>query len=167
VLAVDADHCPLCGAATGTTVVEGRDRTYCPDCDRVLWRNAVPVVNVRVADGDRVLLVERGIDPYRGRWCLPGGHAEFDEAPAAAAARELAEETGLTVAPDALAVGDATLETFEDHTRVAVNYAVDRAATTGEVRAGTDAVDARFRRLDDVAEDELVPSHWGMIDRLG
>jgi len=167
VLAIDAAYCPRCGAATGTTVVEDRERTYCPDCDRVLWRNAVPVMNVRVADGDRVLLVERGIDPYEGRWCLPGGHAEFDEQPHNAAARELHEETNLRVAPDALAVGDAALETFDDHTRVAITYAVDRAATAGVPSAGTDAVDAAFRRPDDVAEDELVPSHWGVIDRLG
>lgn len=164
-IAVDADHCPFCGAAVATVEREGRDRIYCPDCERVLWRNAVPVVAVLVRDGDRVLVVERGIEPFQGLWCLPAGHAEYDERPAAAAARELAEETGLTVAPGDLVVVDATLERHADHTRTVVVYAVDRDATTGPLAAGSDAADARFVRPGALAPDTLVPSHRRVLDR--
>ncbi|GIT89725.1 hypothetical protein JANAI62_07900 [Jannaschia pagri] len=52
-----------------------------------------------VARGDRVLLVARGKAPNRGRWGFPGGHVELGETALAAAARELAEETGVIATP--------------------------------------------------------------------
>ena len=56
----------------------------------------VDIVIFSIKDGDlRVLLVERGVEPYKGQWALPGGFVRVDESLEAAAARELDEEAGV------------------------------------------------------------------------
>ena len=58
-----------------------------------------PVVGVGavVLDGGRVLLIKRGHAPLKGQWSLPGGGVEIGETLEQAIAREVIEETGLTV----------------------------------------------------------------------
>jgi 8-oxo-dGTP diphosphatase len=53
-------------------------------------------------DGLAVLLVERRYDPFRGALALPGGFVDQDEGLEEAALRELAEETGVELAPGVL-----------------------------------------------------------------
>ncbi len=57
---------------------------------------AIAVVCHIVDDAPHVILVQRGKDPNRGAWGLPGGHVEWGETIAHAAVRELLEETGVT-----------------------------------------------------------------------
>ncbi|MFG2667658.1 NUDIX domain-containing protein [Streptomyces sp. NPDC048387] len=53
---------------------------------------------VALTPGGEVLLIERDRPPFEAAWALPGGRVGAGEAPFVAAARELAEETGVHVA---------------------------------------------------------------------
>jgi ADP-ribose pyrophosphatase YjhB (NUDIX family) len=52
-----------------------------------------------VVNDDKVLLIERGHDPLKGEWSLPGGAVEVGESLQDAVRREVLEETGLEVEP--------------------------------------------------------------------
>ncbi len=95
--------CPRCAGALAMRIESGRERATCPACGYVAYHNPVPVALMLACDGDRLLLVRRANDPLRGFWAPPAGYVEIDESTEAAAVRETAEETGLTVVPSGLA----------------------------------------------------------------
>lgn len=107
-----------------------------------------PVVGVGaiILDGDRVLLVERGNEPLKGVWSIPGGALESGESLAEGVRREAREELGLEIE-----VGEL-VEVFERITRdaegrveyhyVLADYLCSVAG--GTLRAADDAADARW-----------------------
>ncbi|AQS70337.1 NUDIX domain-containing protein [Streptomyces pactum] len=97
-----------------------------------------------------VLLVERGQEPYAGRWALPGGFLLPDESAEEAARRELAEETGLA---GVSAPHLEQLRTYSEPGRdprmrvVSVAFAA-LLPDPAEPHAGTDAAEARWTPYD-------------------
>ncbi|MEL6348108.1 MAG: NUDIX domain-containing protein [Myxococcota bacterium] len=93
------DHCPRCGGR----LPEGPTwPKRCPSCGRESYLSPAPVgVTLQPVD-DGLLIIRRGIPPQRGEWALPGGFIDAYEGWEQGCARELWEETGVRVAPDAL-----------------------------------------------------------------
>lgn len=98
----------------------------------------------------KILLIERGVPPFKGSWALPGGFVHMDEDLAQAARRELQEETGLS---------SSYLEqlgTFGDVGRdprsrvVTVAYYALVRLRDHRIQAATDACDARWFSVWDV-----------------
>jgi 8-oxo-dGTP diphosphatase len=72
----------------------------------------VGVATLLLRDGQLLLGLRKG-SHGAGTWACPGGHLEFGESFEAAAARELAEETGIVLPPTAFKVYGATNDFFE------------------------------------------------------
>ena len=93
---IKPSYCARCGQAVVTQVVDDRPRLVCPACETIFYENPLPVAaSVVLNDRREVLLVKRRREPHQGMWCLPMGFAELSETIAAAALRELEEETGV------------------------------------------------------------------------
>ncbi len=104
----------------------------------------------------RVLLVRRGADPFAGSWALPGGFVEEYEDVAAAAVRELAEETGITLAVPPDRIVGVYGEPGRDPRgwTVSVVYLVELGAggDAPAARGGDDAAETRWWPVDALPE---------------
>lgn len=90
-------YCQNCGTRVETRIIDGRERAVCPDCGTIYYQQWKVSAGVRVVKDGKLLLVQRGIDPWRGKWHMPAGYVEVDEEPSLAAEREARVETGLIV----------------------------------------------------------------------
>lgn len=109
-----------------------------------------------------MVLIQRGHEPFEGKWALPGGFVDFGESVEAAALREVKEETGLTASLLAiLGVYSAVDRDPRTHTMSTVFIAESEAeAPTG----GDDAAAARWVRLDHVVTKDLAFDHGLILD---
>ena len=71
--------------------------------------DVVQVVGAALVDGDRVLVAQRSGGPYDGCWEFPGGKVEPGEEELAALVREIGEELGVAVVPQAF-LGEVVLD---------------------------------------------------------
>ncbi|MFJ4679203.1 NUDIX domain-containing protein [Kitasatospora sp. NPDC088783] len=121
-------------------------------------RRPIVDVHVHVRDGDKILLSQRG-GPYgHGQWHAPSGKLDAGETPAAAAARELEEETGLTTDPAALRLMHTVIHHQGDGTPDRIGFFFEATTWSGEPqnREPAKCLDLRWFAIHDLPED-LIP----------
>lgn len=146
-------YCPNCTHPLEEQLAFDRVRPVCPVCGFVHFRDPKVGVSVLVEQDDRVLLVQRGVDPGLGTWCLPSGFVEWDEAPETTAVRECLEETGLKVE----VIGLLEVRHYVDDFRgPGINLAYRAQITGGSLCPGDDARQARWFGPDEVPHPDLI-----------
>ena len=120
-----------------------------------------PLVGVGavIVDSGRVLLVQRGREPLKGHWTLPGGLLELGESLAAGVIREVQEETGLEVEPVELVELVDRIHREDD--RVRYHYVIADylcRVVGGTLRAASDAAAVRWtERAEWNSQSALLP----------
>lgn len=95
-------------------------------------------------EGLSVLLVERGFEPYKGRWAFPGGFLNMDETTEEGALRELKEETEFDVEKGLLEQLGCFSDVDRDPRGRCITIAYYALVQKGSVKGRDDAKDARW-----------------------
>jgi ADP-ribose pyrophosphatase YjhB (NUDIX family) len=136
--------------------------------DRRYPRRPILGVGALILEGDSILLVQRGKAPLLGYWSLPGGAVETGERLADAIAREVLEETALTVEVGAMVeiferlMPDADGET--EYHYVLLDYLCK--VTGGTPQAGDDSSAVAWVKQQDLHTLLITPGTLEVIERV-
>lgn len=161
----DARFCPMCAATLHVSAASGRERPRCAGCGFVLYKNPASASAALVLRGGDVLLVRRGIAPFKGMWGLPAGYQEYDEDPETTVVRETREEAGIAIRIERLF---AVLYTEDDPRKRAnlIAYLCTPDPPEQELCAGDDACEAQWFPLARLPPDIAFRNNRTLLARL-
>jgi len=118
----------------------------CPECGR--FANRGVTIDALIIRDDKILLIKRNAEPFKGFWALPGGYVDWDEKVEDTVKREVLEEVSLNlISLDLIGI-------FSDPRRhpkqcIDIAYFVE---AEGNVKAGDDASEYKWVAIDNLPE---------------
>ena len=129
----------------------------------------IVAVGAVVIHQNRVLLVRRGKQPAMGEWAIPGGRVELGESMQSAAAREVLEETGISIQAGELIYYFETIQP-DQNGKIQFHYVIfDFMATylAGDPKPQDDAMDARWIAPTAIHALGLNPRTQDLLQQIG
>jgi ADP-ribose pyrophosphatase YjhB (NUDIX family) len=124
-------------------------------------------IGALIFDGDSILLAERGHEPLKGWWSLPGGILETGETLLNGIRREVREETGLEVKPEAIfEIFERIMPDAEGRTEyhyVLIDYTC--RVVGGALEAGSDVSHAVWVREEDLVAYQITEGTLAVVQR--
>ena len=137
------------------------------------WGHLLPaytadnIIFAKGAGKPKLLLIQRGGEPYAGSWAFPGGFANPNEDPKATALRELEEETGIAGFPEELMCFVGTYEGYTGRDpRGDITSSVFVSVIPNElgIEQLDDASNACWWPVSDIPWDDLAFDHADILD---
>tara|TARA_B110000116_G_C16765209_1_gene550450 strand:- start:934 stop:1416 length:483 start_codon:yes stop_codon:yes gene_type:complete len=91
-------YCSSCANEMILKPFENTNRFFCINCDRMEFIDPKVVTGVLFTVEYKIVLIQRNLEPQRGKWTFPAGFVDRGEKVEDAAIREVFEETGYIVA---------------------------------------------------------------------
>ena len=153
-------YCPRCSIELVNKRIDHRKRKACPACGFVFYRNPVPAAGVILTENNKMLLVKRKYDPFKGDWSLPAGFMEYEESPEECAIREIKEELNLEIKINRL----FNVYSGSDDPRTnAVLIIYLGEVIGGKLKPGDDAEEAKFFGKEKIPPNIAFQAHRQLI----
>ena len=159
--------CPMCKSGL---IYNQADLLQCTACAWVHYDNPTPVVCGLIPVNDEgmtptpensgLVLIKRGVQPFKGQWALPAGFLNRHENPKAGACREILEETSLIVRLEKILCICNPMP--GEINQITISYLA--RVYGGEMKAGDDAMDIGIFDQDDLP-DICFRSHRMLVRR--
>lgn len=120
-----------------------------------------PTVDAIIEMDNKIVLIKRGVEPFKDMWALPGGHVKVKETVEDAIVREVKEETSLDIRLEEI------LGVYSDpgrDPRNTITTVFIAKPTFGELKAGTDASEAKWMELNKINFKELAFDHGKILN---
>lgn len=89
-------YCPRCGKESSNNTKE-KNLFKCSFCQFEFYFNGRPCAQAILLKDNKILLVKRNIEPFKGNWEIPGGFLNIGESLDEALKREMNEELGIKI----------------------------------------------------------------------
>lgn len=130
--------------------METKKGVYTYDYPRPAVTTDCVIFGYDVKEGLSVLLIERGIEPYKGCWAFPGGFLNMDETTEMGALRELKEETEFDVKEGFLEQLGCFSDVDRDPRGRVITIAYYALVQKGAVKGGDDAKNAQWHPIGEI-----------------
>jgi len=130
----------------------------CPVCKR--YNNRAITVDAVIIKNNKILLIKRGVEPFKDFWALCGGYLDWNETVEDAVKREVKEELNLKVTKSKF------IGVFSDpkrHPKQCVNIAF-KVEVEGDPKSGDDAKEFKWFEIDELPE--LAFDHKKIINKI-
>lgn len=128
----------------------------CSHCGR--FANRGVTIDALIIKDNQILLIKRGVEPFKGYWGMPGGYVGWDETVENAVKREVNEELGVTAKSVEL-LGVYSEPSRHPKQCINIPHSVE---IEGEPKAGDDATEFKYFPLDNLPS-ELAFDHKKII----
>jgi ADP-ribose pyrophosphatase YjhB (NUDIX family) len=122
-----------------------------------MYKNPVPVIDVIIEKNDKIVIIRRGKEPFKGMLAMPGGHMELGETIENAAKREGKEETSLDV--DLVDILGVYSDSKRDPRKHSIATVFIGKVIKGELRAGDDAKEVFWMDVNEIKSHEFAFDH--------
>ena len=119
-------------------------------------------VDGAIIKGDKILLINRKNEPFKGKWALPGGFVEYNEKVERAVIREVFEETGLKT--DIIELVGIYSDPNRDPRGHTITMVFLLKVINNKINSGDDADAAKFFNLNNLPE--LAFDHKNIINDI-